>query len=74
MREATRILKAPDDFMARTPQIASASVTHDHKDPEFIRNFRLLLIEAERIGVYERIDFEHAQEEYCGLNVTNGSP
>ena len=46
------------------------SVSIGHND-EFYDNFVFLLKEAMEIGVYEKIDFDRDNKEYCGMTITS---
>ena len=48
--------------------IASKSVGHT---PEFWDNFRWLLVEAKKIGVYDPIDYKKNPQPYCGMRITD---
>lgn len=37
----------------------------------FWDNFKFLLLEAEKIGVYKKVDYSEHSAEYCGLNIQN---
>lgn len=38
---------------------------------EFWDNFKFLLIEAEKINIYEPIDYKNSPERYCGMTITD---
>lgn len=46
------------------------SVSIGHND-EFYDNFVFLLKEAVDIGVYQKIDFDRDNKEYCGMTITS---
>ena len=46
------------------------SVSIGHND-EFYDNFVFLLKEAVEIGVYQKIDFDRDNREYCGMTITS---
>jgi hypothetical protein len=48
--------------------VASESVGHTD---EFWKNFKFLLIEAEKIGIYSPIDYKSEPKEYCGMDITD---
>ena len=48
--------------------IATKSI--GHKD-EFWNNFKFLLGEAKKIGVYEPEDYKKNSKRYCGTNITD---
>lgn len=48
--------------------VASESVGHTD---EFWKNFKFLLIEAEKIGIYSPIDYKSDPKEYCGMDITD---
>lgn len=48
--------------------ICSISVGHT---PEFWDNFKYLLIQAKKIGIYNPIDYKKNPGEYCGMPITD---
>lgn len=48
--------------------ICSISVGHT---PEFWDNFKYLLIQAKKIGIYNPIDYKKTPGEYCGMDITD---
>ena len=48
--------------------VASESIGHTD---EFWKNFKFLLIEAEKISIYKPIDYKSEPEEYCGMDITD---
>ena len=48
--------------------VASESIGHTD---EFWKNFKFLLIEAEKIGIYKPIDYKSDPQEYCGMDITD---
>ena len=48
--------------------IATKSI--GHKD-EFWNNFKFLLEEAQKIGIYSPVDYKNKPQEYCGMNITD---
>ena len=48
--------------------ICSISVGHT---PEFWENFKYLLIQAKKIGIYNPIDYKENPGEYCGMPITD---
>jgi hypothetical protein len=46
------------------------SISIGHND-EFYDNFVFLLKEAVEIGVYQKIDFDRNNKEYCGMTITS---
>jgi len=48
--------------------VASESVGHTD---EFWKNFKFLLIEAEKIDIYKPIDYKSDPQEYCGMDITD---
>lgn len=48
--------------------VASESIGHTD---EFWKNFKFLLIEAEKIGIYKPIDYKSDPKEYCGMDITD---
>lgn len=48
--------------------ICSISVGHT---PEFWDNFKYLLIQAKKIGIYNPIDYKKNPGEYCGMDITD---
>lgn len=41
-----------------------------HKD-EFWNNFKFLLQEASKIGIYKPVDYKKKPQEYCGMDITD---
>ena len=48
--------------------IMSQSVGHNN---EFYDNFKFLLRESVKKGIYNPVDFQKTPVNYCGINVTN---
>jgi len=48
--------------------IATKSI--GHKD-EFWQNFKFLLGEASKIGIYEQVDYKKKPARYCGTNISD---
>lgn len=48
--------------------IATKSI--GHKD-EFWNNFKFLLEEAKKIGIYSPVDYKKKPQEYCGMDITD---
>ena len=48
--------------------VASESIGHTD---EFWKNFKFLLIEAEKISIYKPIDYKSDPQEYCGMDITD---
>ena len=48
--------------------VASESIGHTD---EFWKNFKFLLIEAEKIIIYKPIDYKSDPKEYCGMDITD---
>ena len=48
--------------------VGSKSIGHNN---EFYENFVFLLNEATQIGVYEKIDFDKDNKDYCGMKITS---
>lgn len=48
--------------------IATKSIGHKE---EFWNNFKFLLEEAQKIGIYNPIDYKNKPQEYCGMNITD---
>ena len=48
--------------------VASESIGHTD---EFWKNFKFLLIEAEKVGIYKPIDYKSDPKEYCGMDITD---
>ena len=48
--------------------VASKSIGHTD---EFWDNFKFILIEAEKIGVYKPIDYKNEKTEYCGMTIND---
>ncbi len=51
--------------------IYSSSVGHG---PEFWRNFRFLLVEASKLGIYTPVDYSKSPVRYCGGKMISDSP
>jgi hypothetical protein len=48
--------------------VATKSVGHT---PEFWDNFKFLLIQAEKINIYNPIDYKKNPKNYCGMTITD---
>lgn len=48
--------------------VASKSIGHTD---EFWDNFKFILIEAEKIGIYKPIDYKNEKTEYCGMTIND---
>ena len=48
--------------------VASKSIGHT---PEFWRNFKFLLEEAEKINIYKPIDYSKNPKKYCGMEIND---
>ena len=48
--------------------VGTESVGHT---PEFWNNFKFLLIQAEKIEIYEPIDYKKTPQKYCGMEITD---
>lgn len=48
--------------------IATKSVGHND---EYWGNFKFLLIEAEKLGIYSPQDYKKQNKKYCGVNITD---
>ena len=48
--------------------IATKSIGHT---PEFWQNFKFLLTQAEKAGVYTPVDYKNNPQEYCGMTITD---
>ena len=48
--------------------VASKSIGHT---PEFWRNFKFLLQEAEKINIYKPIDYSKNPKKYCGMEIND---
>tara|TARA_B110000444_G_scaffold204458_2_gene197312 strand:- start:2784 stop:3377 length:594 start_codon:yes stop_codon:yes gene_type:complete len=48
--------------------VASKSIGHND---EFWENFKFILIAAEKIGVYNPVDYKKEPARYCGMNITD---
>ena len=46
------------------------SISVGHND-EWLNNFKFLLRELHKLGLYRPIDYSHNNVDYCGVNVTN---
>ena len=48
--------------------IMSKSIGHT---PEFWDNFRFLLVEGKKIGIYEPVDYKKKPVRYCGMQISD---
>ena len=48
--------------------IMSKSIGHT---PEFWDNFRFLLVEGKKIGIYEPVDYKKNPKKYCGMTISD---
>lgn len=48
--------------------ITSKSIGHT---PEFWDNFRFLLVEGKKIGIYEPINYKKEPQQYCGMTISD---
>jgi len=48
--------------------VATKSIGHKK---EFWNNFKFLLQEASKIGIYHPVDYKSKPEEYCGMDITD---
>lgn len=48
--------------------VATKSIGHND---EFWNNFKFLLIEAEKINIYQPVDYKKNNGEYCGMKLTD---
>ena len=48
--------------------IATKSVGHT---PEYWKNFKFLLTQAEKINVYKPVDYKNNPQEYCSMTITD---
>ena len=48
--------------------IATKSIGHTD---EFWENFKFLITEAKKIGVYNPVDYKKEPSRYCGMNITD---
>ena len=48
--------------------VASKSIGHTD---EFWDNFKFILIESEKIGIYKPIDYKNEKTEYCGMTIND---
>jgi len=48
--------------------IATKSVGHT---PEFWKNFKFLLTQAEKINIYKPIDYKNNPKKYCGMTISD---
>jgi hypothetical protein len=48
--------------------VATLSIGHN---TEFWDNFKFLLKEADKAGLYKPIDYKKENEEYCGMTITD---
>lgn len=48
--------------------IATKSIGHER---EFWANFKFLLTESKKIGIYTPVDYKKKNQEYCGMDITD---
>uniref|UniRef100_A0A6C0AZJ3 WLM domain-containing protein n=1 Tax=viral metagenome TaxID=1070528 RepID=A0A6C0AZJ3_9ZZZZ len=48
--------------------VASESIGHT---PEFWQNFKFLLIQAEKLNIYNPVDYKNNPQNYCGMTITD---
>jgi len=48
--------------------VATKSIGHT---PEFWKNFKFLLVQAEKINIYEPIDYKNKPQMYCDMKITD---
>ena len=48
--------------------VATKSIGHTD---EFWGNFKLLLVEAEKINIYKPVDYKNNPKKYCGMSITD---
>ena len=48
--------------------LMTTSIGHER---DFWLNFKFLLKEANKIGIYEPVDYSKENKEYCGMNITD---
>jgi len=48
--------------------VASKSIGHT---PEFWQNFKFLLIQAEKLNIYNPVDYKNNPQNYCGMSITD---
>ena len=48
--------------------IATKSIGHT---PEFWKNFKFLLTQAEKINIYNPIDYKNNPQKYCGMTIND---
>ena len=48
--------------------VATESIGHTE---EFWDNFKFLLIEAKKIGLYDPVDYSKDPQRYCGMDITD---
>jgi hypothetical protein len=54
-------------------ELAHVSTKSEGHTPEFWNNFRFLLTQAEKINIYQPIDYKTNPQEYCGMTI-NSNP
>lgn len=52
-------------------EIAHVMSINEGHGPEFMKNFKFLLVESEEMGLYNPIDYSKNNIVYCGVKVTN---
>ena len=48
--------------------VASETIGHT---PEFWKNFKFLLIQAEKLNIYNPVDYKNNPQNYCGMTITD---
>lgn len=48
--------------------VASETIGHT---PEFWQNFKFLLIQAEKLNIYNPVDYKNNPQNYCGMTITD---
>jgi WLM domain len=51
--------------------LMTADLSTTSHTPEFWANFRRILQDAQRIGIYTPVNYSHSPVEYCGMTITD---
>jgi len=51
--------------------LMTADLSATSHTPEFWANFRRILQDAQRIGIYTPVNYSHSPVEYCGMTITD---
>jgi hypothetical protein len=51
--------------------LMTAELSTTSHTPEFWANFRRILQDSERMGIYSAVNYSHSPVEYCGMTITD---